>query len=109
MKLPFPYAIAAEFVLFREWAKVTLPHMLVLWFALGAGAIGFAASVKEWGVVLAAMLAMAICAATGYCVFRLFHLVLPTLRMLVRLGIVALPNRHLMKRKVRSYCGHRDY
>lgn len=110
VKLPYPYAIAAEFVLFREWAKVTLPHLLVplsaavvlpVCFMMGRVKLGF-------GLMPAALLALLAAMVTGFVVFRLFCLVLPALRMLVRLGVVAIPDRQRFKRVLGSYCGRRD-
>ncbi|MEK7951711.1 hypothetical protein [Luteolibacter soli] len=105
MKIPFPYAVAAELVLFRESARMTLPHLLTGCVGALAGAIGFVGTVRGWGVVLAFVFAVMVCAVAGYGAFRMFRLVLPALRVLVRLGVVAIPNRQRMRAKVRSYCG----
>jgi len=107
VKLPYPYAIAAEFVLFREWAKVTLPHLLVPLAAAVVLPVCFMmVRVKlGFGLMPAALLALLAAVVTGFVVFRLFCLVLPALRMLVRLGVVALPNRQRLRAKIRSYCG----
>ena len=109
MKIPFPHDLAAEFVLFRESAKFTLPHLLTGVSGAIAVAACLVVGVQRLGLDLGATAAAALITGvvTGYLVFRLFGLMLPALRMLVKLGWMAVPDRQRLRGKIHDYCGWR--
>jgi hypothetical protein len=103
-KLPFPYFIAAEFVLSQSARKFTLPHLMVgITFAIASVlAFRFGNKLPVWALV---PLSLVIGTLSAWWVFRLFRLVLPCLGKLVAWGVLAPPDQLRLDQKVESYLG----
>jgi len=109
MKLPFPYSIAAEFILFQPPPrKVTLPHLCVALASIAAVGLCGGLMPKEVPWFFRWSTCGVVGLLVGFTCYRVFLLVVPLLRLLVAKRIMNQPDDQRLEEKVRSYIGGRQ-
>jgi hypothetical protein len=108
MKLPFPYALAAEFTLFQPPPqKVTFPH---LWIVICSAftAVGIVASMpKGYWLLISLPIGLLVGFVMGFLCYRVSLQVLPFLYFLVSKGIIREPDSIRLAATISSFKGRR--
>lgn len=104
MKLPFPYRIAAELVLFQGHRKFTLYHLIpvILASVTVCVLIHRLTGPSRWFIAIATFLVVAVGT------FWMFRTWLPLLMAAVKWGFIEQPVEERLQALIRSYAGRRD-